>query len=153
MWSARFLRTLGLLIIMLCLTSCAAISHERSFTPNQTGRSEETAEAIHRQYLTALKKNDRATVLQLTADTDDEDGIVTRRLAALQYEMNPVNQVTGGALSGIEVLHVVNEGSAIRGVSRWQYAHTSICHVALLVEHARSGWQVTDWRDLPTCTN
>lgn len=153
MWSARFIRTLGLLIITLCLTSCAAISHERSFTTDQTGHSEDTAEAVHRQYLTALKKNDRATVLRLTADTDDEDDIVTRRLTALQYEMNSVNQVTGGALSSVEVLHIVNDGAAIRGVSRWQYAHTSICHETLLVEHERAGWQVTDWLDLPTCTD
>lgn len=147
----RFFRTLGLLILVMCLTSCMAISQERSFTSDQTGRADNTAEAVHRQYLTALKQNDRAKVLQLTAD--DEDDRVTQRLAALQYEMNPVNAVTGGALSGIEVLHVVNEGSAIRGISRWQYAHTSICHATLLVEHERAGWQVTDWRDLPTCTD
>ncbi len=109
-----------------------------------------SANDVHQGYLDALQHNDRTKLLAFSSDETYKLQNADRRLEKMRHEMDSANQRTGGTLTIVDVVSLTDEGAGKRGISRWVYAKTAVCHDAVLAQ-TDAGWRVTAWYELPHC--
>lgn len=121
----------GLLALLASLVGCAS-----------SERTAQTPEIVHRQWVEAVRDNDRATALRL-AGPDSPEGFVDQTLQAMQSHMTSPDSRTG-SLQSIDLLAPDDQGQGKLGVSVWRFANLTWCYGSVLTA-AREGWYVIDW--------
>lgn len=123
------------LVLMAALTGCVMLREPR-------------AEATHTAWLNAMQTSDQAAAIALLADAAQASPRVRAYLERLQRDADPGTARTGGTLTAVTDLGLVQAEGAIEGMSAWHYARTVICRTATLVQ-TDAGWRVQRWDELP----
>jgi hypothetical protein len=104
-------------------------------------------EEVHAEWVQALRNNDRQTLLSLAAESPYREVTVDQTLATIQeYVRNGYSTVgvNGGALQGVDVLPLAEQGQGKVGYSRWRFATVTICYGAELTP-TEASWRVLQW--------
>jgi hypothetical protein len=128
----RLMRSIGLIcLLLLVLIGC--------------GREETThiPEQVHREWVGALRENDRATALELAGPSVAP--YVDTALQAIQVELrSPVL----GPLQTIDIGAPIEAGQGRAGWSVWTFANRKQCYATTLAI-IDGAWKVTDWQRHP----
>jgi hypothetical protein len=104
-------------------------------------------EDVHAAWVQALRNNDRQTLLSLAAESPYREVTVDQTLATMQdYVRNGYSTVgvDGGALQGVDVLPLAEQGQGKVGYSRWRFEAVTICYATELTP-TDAGWRVLQW--------
>lgn len=108
------------------------------------GSAQPTADDVHRQFVEALRTNDRATIDVLT-DQAGKRALSETFLGTIQRqvnnEMDPSYDGGSGAFQGIEVRPLTDRGVGKRGISLWRSTDKVRCWVVELAEFD-TGWKI-----------
>lgn len=136
-------RFLGLgVVLALLLAGCGA------GTPSG---NQVSPEAVHTQWVAALRDNDRHAALAVHADSASEliAAEVDRILRVIQQELRSgqISYYRGedfGPFQQVTTLPVQEHGAGRVGVSVWSYATQPMCYRTTLAQ-TTTGWRVTQW--------
>lgn len=106
------------------------------------GETAQTPETVHRQWVEAVRGNDRASAVTLVG-SDVPSGFVDQTLQTMQAHMTSPDSRTG-SLQGVDVLALADQGQGKLGVSVWRFANLTWCYGTVLTP-ADNGWNVIDW--------
>jgi hypothetical protein len=136
-WNSRFLM---LALLSLALGACTIRDGS-----NATARS---PEAVHRQWIEALRANQRDVLLDLAAPQDLREAFVDAKLQDIQ---DLLRRDDHGAFSGVDTTPLVDLGANKQGVSTWRFADgASYCFRAELTA-IEGRWAVLHFGGLFRC--
>jgi len=126
------MRRSWLLILMVCLlVACGG-------GDGSVGKL--TDDQVHRQWIEALRGNDRATAQQLLVP--EAQPYVDRALGDIQ---GALTEQTNGALKDINIEVPEAQGAGRLGKSTWIFEHRTACYETTLAQ-VGDEWRVTNWR-------
>jgi hypothetical protein len=88
-----------------------------------------------------MRENDRATLLALAADVDFKTAFVDDNLRPLQSILRSSKY---GALQGVDILPLADEGKGKIGLSVWKFEQHVSCYETELTP-AGGSWKVMGW--------
>jgi hypothetical protein len=104
-----------------------------------------TPEQVHRAWVDAIRNNNRAVLLLLTAEMDFKTSFVDDNLRSVQDHLRGT---VDGTLQSIDVRPVTDDSVGKLGVSVWRFAKRPICYGTFMAV-SDGVWKVIRWGIVP----